>query len=204
MILDPKILSAFCAILLVLIAYIPYLVTIFRGTNKPHLFSWVIWMLVTAVVVAAQITGSAGWATLVTATTFFLCAAISWLAFRQGEKHITRSDWVMLVASLSAIPVWIMTSDPFWSVVIVTAINAAAYVPTFRKAWHKPFEEHILMYAINIPRHMLTIVATGVYSWTNVMYPASVVLACIVLFGGIQYRRVTLGRTPDADQIPPG
>jgi hypothetical protein len=87
---------------------------------------------------------------------------------------------------------WIMTSDPLWSVVIVTIINAAAYIPTFRKAWVRPFEEHILMYAINIPRHMLTIAATQVYSFTNLLYPASVVLACILLFGGIQYRRLTI------------
>ncbi len=189
---DPKILLACAAIFLVMLSYLPYLLAIYRGTNRPHLFSWLIWTLVTVVVVAAQISGNAGPATLVTAMTCFLCALITFLAFRQGEKNITLSDWVMLIGSLSAIPVWIMTSDPLWSVVIVTIINAVAYIPTFRKAWVKPFEEHILMYAINIPRHMLTIAATQVYSFTNILYPASVVLACILLFGGIQYRRLTI------------
>ena len=202
---DPKILIACAAIFLVMLSYLPYLVAIFRGTNKPHLFSWVIWALVTAVVVTAQIAEHAGPATLITATTFVLCSIIAWLAFRQGEKHITISDWVMLVLSLTAIPVWIMTSDPFWSVVIVTAINTAAYYPTFRKAWRKPFEEHILMYAINIPRHMLTIAATTTYSWTTLMYPASVVLVCILLFGSLQYRRLQLGRPcePEGPEVEP-
>lgn len=189
---DPKILLACAAIFLVMLSYLPYLLAIYRGTNKPHLFSWLIWTLVTVVVVAAQLSGNAGPATLVTAMTCFLCALITFLAFRQGEKNITLTDWIMLIGSLSAIPVWIMTSDPLWSVVIVTVINAAAYIPTFRKAWIRPFEEHILMYAINIPRHMLTIAATQVYSFTNLLYPASVVLACILLFGGIQYRRLTI------------
>ncbi len=191
---DPKILLATAAIFLVMLSYLPYLVAIFRGSNKPHMFSWLIWMLVTIVVTAAQLHEGAGPATLITATTCILCTLITWLAWRQGEKNLTRSDGVMLLVSLAAIPVWIWTSDPFWSVVIVTAINTAAYYPTFRKAWDKPFEEHILMYAINIPRHMLTIAATEVYSLTNIMYPASVVLACILLFGGIQYRRVTIDR----------
>ncbi len=189
---DPKILLACAAIFLVMLSYLPYLLAIYRGTNKPHLFSWLIWTLVTVVVVAAQLSGNAGPATLVTAMTCFLCALITFLAFRQGEKNITLTDWIMLIGSLSAIPVWIMTSDPLWSVVIVTIINAVAYIPTFRKAWIRPFEEHILMYAINIPRHMLTIAATQVYSFTNLLYPASVVLACILLFGGIQYRRLTI------------
>jgi hypothetical protein len=189
---DPKILLACAAIFLVMLSYLPYLLAIYRGTNKPHLFSWLIWTLVTVVVVAAQLSGNAGPATLVTAMTCFLCALITFLAFRQGEKNITLTDWIMLIGSLSAIPMWIMTSDPLWSVVIVTIINAAAYIPTFRKAWVRPFEEHILMYAINIPRHMLTIAATQVYSFTNLLYPASVVLACILLFGGIQYRRLTI------------
>jgi hypothetical protein len=189
---DPKILLACAAIFLVMLSYLPYLLAIYRGTNKPHLFSWLIWTLVTVVVVAAQLSGNAGPATLVTAMTCFLCALITFLAFRQGEKNITLTDWIMLIGSLSAIPMWIMTSDPLWSVVIVTIINAAAYIPTFRKAWVRPFEEHILMYAINIPRHMLTIAATQVYSFTNLLYPTSVVLACILLFGGIQYRRLTI------------
>jgi hypothetical protein len=189
---DPKILLACAAIFLVMLSYLPYLLAIYRGTNKPHLFSWLIWTLVTVFVVAAQLSGNAGPATLVTAMTCFLCALITFLAFRQGEKNITLTDWIMLIGSLSAIPMWIMTSDPLWSVVIVTIINAAAYIPTFRKAWVRPFEEHILMYAINIPRHMLTIAATQVYSFTNLLYPASVVLACILLFGGIQYRRLTI------------
>lgn len=189
---DPKILLACAAIFLVMLSYLPYLLAIYRGTNKPHLFSWLIWTLVTVFVVAAQLSGNAGPATLVTAMTCFLCALITFLAFRQGEKNITLTDWIMLIGSLSAIPMWIMTSDPLWSVVIVTIINAAAYIPTFRKAWVRPFEEHILMYAINIPRHMLTIAATQVYSFTNLLYPTSVVLACILLFGGIQYRRLTI------------
>lgn len=196
---DTKILMACAAIFLVTLSYLPYLLAIYRGTNRPHLFSWLIWTLVTIVVVAAQLSGNAGPATLVTATTCFLCALITYLAFKQGEKNITFSDWVMLGASLTAIPVWIMTSDPFWSVVIVTAINTAAYIPTFRKAWRKPFEEHILMYAINIPRHMLTIAATQVYSFTNLLYPVSVVLACILLFGSLQYRRYQLGHPTDPE-----
>jgi len=48
------------------------------------------------------------------------------------------ADWYFFLAALAAIPLWLLTRTPLYSVVVVTVIDALAYVPTFRKSWHRP------------------------------------------------------------------
>ncbi|MFC7321666.1 hypothetical protein [Halobacillus campisalis] len=48
------------AIILTLIGFYPYIRDILRGTIKPHVFSWVIWSVVTLVVYFAQVQDGGG------------------------------------------------------------------------------------------------------------------------------------------------
>ncbi|MBF0471260.1 MAG: hypothetical protein HQL48_07770, partial [Gammaproteobacteria bacterium] len=48
------------AIGLTLFGFVPYIRGILRGTVKPHVFSWVIWGISTAVVFFAQVVGHGG------------------------------------------------------------------------------------------------------------------------------------------------
>ena len=48
------------AIILTLVAFIPYIRSIQSGKTKPHVFSWIIWASVTFIVFLAQLSDSAG------------------------------------------------------------------------------------------------------------------------------------------------
>jgi len=50
----------FIAISLGIIAYIPYLISIFKRETKPHLLTWIIWGVLTAIAFAGQITYNGG------------------------------------------------------------------------------------------------------------------------------------------------
>lgn len=194
MIVDYKIAFASLAILLTIIGYIPYLWGIIKGSNKPHIFTWIIWVIVAAIAFFAQLSVNAGPGTWVTAFIGFMCLLVSLLALKSGTKNITPSDIIMFIGALASIPVWMLTKDPLWSVIIVTAINSMAFYPTFRKTWAKPYEEHIAIYALNIPRQALTIAALTQYSVTTVLFPASIIVMCLLFFGTIMYRRKTSKR----------
>ncbi len=190
---DPKIFFAAIALVLTVISFGPYIRGIYQGKNRPHIFSWVIWLLVAGVVGVAQVTENAGPAAWVTILVFILCVVTVALSWKSGERSGTKSDWVMFIAGLVSIPLWILTDDPLWSVVIVTLINSSAYYPTLRKSWFTPFEEQIAIYAINIPRHFITIAAIKEYSVVNMLYPVSMILMCVLLCGAVLYRRKTAG-----------
>lgn len=168
---DYKIALGFIAAVLTIIAHIPYIVSILRGNTKPHMFTWIIWTLLTVIVVLAQIVGGAGPGAWSTAAVLLPCLIIAVLAIRQGEKNITRADWVMFVMGLAAIPVWLLTSNPLFAVLMVVVIDVLAFGPTFRKAWHRPHEEHSSMYGINIIRHAIAIAALTVYTPVTALYP---------------------------------
>lgn len=190
--MDYKIILGLIAVAMTIWAHIPYFLDTIKGINKPHVFTWIIWSLLTCVAFAAQVAGGGGAGTWVTGATGLICIAITVAAFRVGERHITRSDWIMFVAGLSAIPVWMATDDPFLAVIIVTVIDVSAVYPTFRKSWIKPWEENSFMYGFNIPRHICSIAALQVLSPVTALYPVGLLLMNVVMFAMLKARRKTL------------
>ena len=55
-----KIAASALATILALIAYVPYLIDMFRGKNRPHLYTWISIFLITAIVAYIQLKGGAG------------------------------------------------------------------------------------------------------------------------------------------------
>ncbi len=154
---------------------VPYMWTLHTGKTKPHMFSWIIWTLLSSIVSAGQFAGGAGagaWAAGFTA----LCSVlIVFQSLKHGEKNITRSDWIFFIAALSGIPLWMITSDPLYSIILVTVINVAAYGPTVRKSWDKPYQENALSYGMASFKHIATLFAIEKMSVLNCLFPVMMV-----------------------------
>lgn len=186
---DYKFWLAGLAIILTFYAYIPYLVGIFKGKTKPHLFTWLIWSTVTLIAVVVQVLeggGMGAWPTIAAAIT---CFFVTLLAFKFGSKDIKKIDYIFLLASLSAIPLWLITNNPAYSAVLVTIIEIVAAFPTIRKSWNKPEEEVTSTYGINTFRYFLSILALATFSVSTVAYPIGMVfmnglIFCILLIRG--------------------
>lgn len=75
-------------------------------------------------------------------------------AYRKRPKTpIARSDRAFLVAALSALPVWFVTSDPLWAVVTLTIVDLFGFGPTARRAHSRPHEERITFFALATARN---------------------------------------------------
>lgn len=175
--------------LLALVSAIIYLVSILRGHTKPHVFTWVIWSLLTSIAFVIQYVegaGSGSWATGVAAV---FCIITTLSCYWKGEKRITRFDWAVFVLSTTAIPLWLVTKNPTWSIILVTAIDVAAYLPTIRKSWSKPYEEMTFTTNISTAKHIVSLMAMEQFKLTTVLYPAALIVANMVLVGAIYLRR---------------
>ena len=169
--------------------HLPYIRGIVKGDTKPHIFTWVIWIVMTAIAFAAQITKGAGPGAWATGVNVILAIIITLLAFRTSDKNITRADWIMFISGIMAIPVWAMTKDPLWSMIIVTIIDALAFGPTIRKSWYRPYEEVAFMYGLNIFRHAITLLALASVNATTAMYPIMLFVMNSLSFAIIMGRR---------------
>lgn len=180
------------ALAFMLMGMVPYLWGLWQGQIKPHLFTWIIWTLMTIIVAGGQVTAGAGagaWPALVTAV---YCIIVLVASISKSDKDITRSDWYFLVVGLSAIPVWLFTSDPTWAVVLVTLANVVAYGPTIRKSWPRPWEEALLTYLSNIGKHAATLMAISQYNIATVFFPGLLLLVNIAIVGLLAGRRMYL------------
>lgn len=159
----------------VLISRLFYFNGIFRHGAKPHAFSWLIWGTISAVGFAAQVAEGAGpgsWARGFSCATCFLLVGIG---YTRGDRSYTRSDWITLIVSLLAIPLWIITNTPLWSVILVCIIDTVGFLPTIRKSWLQPWEEPASGYGFFTVGAFLSLFAIEHYTPATWLYPVLMV-----------------------------
>lgn len=181
------------AIALTFVAFVPYIRAIVSGTTKPHVFSWVIWGATTFVVFLAQLEGKGGvgaWPIGVSGSITMLIAFLAYL--KRADITITKTDWLFFVSALSSLPLWYLTSDPLWAVVILTTVDVLGFGPTVRKAYSFPHSESLPFFALFAARNILVILALENYSVTTVLFPAVIAVACMSLMAMVTYRRRAL------------
>lgn len=193
-----ELLSA-AAMVLTLAAFLPYIRDILQGRVRPHVFSWVIWALTTFVVFFAQLQaqgGAGAWAIGVSASITTLIAVLAFL--QRADVTITRTDRLFFAAALASLPLWYLTADPLWAVVLLTVIDLLGFAPTLRKAWAAPHSESLLFFGLFLVRNLLVVLALERYSPTTWLFPVAVALACALLMVVIALRRRVVAAAGEA------
>lgn len=185
------------ATILALYSYIPYFRNIFANRTKPHAFSWLVWFLLTAIAFVAQVRDNGEAGAWVTGFTAIVALVIFITAITQGEKNITKSDWLCLIGSFLAMGLWAITNSPLTAVILITMIDALGFAPTFRKAFHKPQEETLITFALSAVKFVIAITALSNYSAITVLYPASLVIMNGLFVVMLIIRRKQLGITKE-------
>ena len=178
------------AIALTFAAFIPYIRAIYGGTVRPHVCSWIIWGTTTLAVFLAQLEDQGGvgaWPIGMSATITLSIAVLAYL--KRADVTVTRTDWLFLVLALSSLPLWRLTSDPLWAVIILTTVDVLGFGPTIRKAYEFPRSESLPFFVLFALRNGLVIMALEHYSATTVLFPAVVGLACLSLIALVVIRR---------------
>lgn len=183
------------AIALTILAFFPYIRSILKGETKPHVFSWVIWGSTTFIVCLAQLAdegGAGAWPIGVSGIITLYVAILAYL--KKSDSSITKTDWLFFILAMASLPVWYLTSNPLWAVVILTTADVLGFGPTFRKAYIRPFEEQLMFFVIMTIRNLISITALEHYSLTTVLFPAVIATACLIFIPMVIFRRRTLTR----------
>lgn len=162
------------AITMSFISYIPYIRDIVKGKTKPHAFTWLIWTILSTVGFAAQISDNAGPGAYMNLVNITIGIYIIFVGFKY-KSNIVKSDYISLIVSLLTIPLWIITKNPFWSIILIIIIDIFAFIPTVRKSLINPHSETIETYFINSFKHLLSISALTRYTPITSLYPSYLV-----------------------------
>jgi len=177
------------AVIIGIVGYIPYFRDMIAHKTKPHAFTWFIWTVLTGIAFFAQVHDGGGPGAWVTGVTTLISIIITVVAFRVGRQNIVRVDWYFLAGALAALAVWAITDDPVWSVILITIIDAIAFVPTFRKSYHKPYEETLFTFTMSGLKYIFGIAALSVFTVTTVLYPLSLVITNMLFVAMLVMRR---------------
>ncbi|MCY1297634.1 hypothetical protein D9M68_663500 [compost metagenome] len=178
------------SLLVTLVQYIPYCRSIYRKQLRPHVFSYLIWGVSAGIVAVAQWSAEAGPGAWAMALVALLCFLVVGLSYRTGTRYISGGDWIAFIVAMLAIPIWVLTDNPLYAVVVVTLIDIAAFYMTMRKAIISPNEESIGFYVLATLQYALSMLAIESYNPTTLLNPLVLALTSSLLIGIMAWRRL--------------
>ncbi|HAJ90173.1 MAG TPA: hypothetical protein DCM27_04045 [Rhodospirillaceae bacterium] len=171
-----------------------YIHSTLKGKTTPHLYTWLVFSILTWIAFAAQLSDNAGPGAWVMGITAFFCTFIALLSLKYGEQNITKSDRLALAASLSAILPWLMMEDPLVSVIMISMIDAVAMYPTIRKSWHKPHNEKLTSFNIGSLKNTISLFALTNVTLVTTLYSVSIIAVNCIFVCICLYRRRVLAK----------
>ena len=185
------------AAVILFISYGPYLYGLIKGRVKPHIFTWGIWGLMMSISFFAQISDGAGagaWVTGLGALITLSIALIGYLKHIENLHDITKLDTFSILSCFLVLPIWYFTGSALVAAVSVAAIDAIAYIPTFRKGYRQPYKESIPTYLIGSVSFYLSVMALGKYSVITMAYPMTFATMNLLLCIFLLWRRSVTDR----------
>lgn len=170
-------------------SHVPYLIGVIKGTAKPHAFSWGLWALQNGITFFAQITAGGGPGAWAAGFTFISCMLITLGGLKSISTYIRPIDYICLVLSLIAIPLWGLFDDPVYAIILVTMSNILAFIPTWRKAWIHPHQEVLQTYAWGIAKSFFAALGMENINTTTLLYPIFASFLNLVMVTLLLYRR---------------
>jgi hypothetical protein len=175
-------------------AYVPYFRDIYRGTTKPHPFTWLLFGLLNGIVFFGQSVSQAGPGAWITGLTSIASFTLAIVGLRTGKKYIAVIDYVCLAGALLGVVLWVITKEPLAAIVVVTITDAVAFVPTVRKAYLQPDTETASTYLLGTVKYVLGIIALQSITLTTALFPTSIsilntLFICMVLIRRRQLKK---------------
>ena len=184
---------SFIAIVLTFVSFYPYVRSIQKGETKPHYFSWIIWGLTTTLSSFTQLADDGGVGAYSVFVAGIICFYIAYLAYRQKRDYVIEmSDWIVFYVALGSLVVWYVTSTPLWTALILTMVDGIGFIPTFKKSYAYPWEEHIGFYLLVSVKNLFAIVAMENYSITTTLFLWVITLLGILFIFFLLWRRKIL------------
>ncbi len=171
--MDFKLFFGIASTILASICFLPYLQDIFKKQTEPHMYSWLVWTILQAVGVAAQLRDGAGYGAWALAVGAFFCFIIFLLSFKYGTNNISKFDLFCLISAVGAIAIYFFIDNPVWATIVVAIVDFAGFLPTFRKGFQEPFTETASTFIMSGIANVLSIIALQHYSVTTVFYIGS-------------------------------
>lgn len=167
---NPQILGT-VALIIQLIANIPYIWGIVRGGVRPNRVSFFIFALLAIIGFISQDASGATYSNLLTLGVAFNTSVIFLLSLWRGSGGKDRFDLICLLLAIFGIVGWRVTGNPLVATIFVVLADFMGMVPTFKKTYIKPDSEGGLAWGIVTIAAVFSLIASGGKEFSIYLYP---------------------------------
>lgn len=156
--------------LISLYGYVVYGVETRRRTLRPRAATWLIWAIIGTCVSALQLEHGAGIGaavTIIAAGANYILAGMAWY---YGHRTIHPIDIVSSLAALGVFILWATAGDTV-TVAVATVAYLFGFMPTFERAYRKPYSENMAPFVANILKYALSLLTIGQLNIETTLYP---------------------------------
>ena len=168
------------------------------GRTKPNRVSWFLWALAPLVSFGAAFSVDADiWASVRVLVGGVASGVIFLDSFFNRESYwkLTWFDWFCGGLSLTALLFWQLASSPLIAVLLATAANTFASIPTFIKAWNFPETETRLIFVNRFLSTVLIIPAIPVWNIANSAFQIGLMLTTGVMLVAVYRKDLGIKKT---------
>lgn len=166
-------LEVFITLIIVAISlygYVVYGIETKRKVLRPRAATWLIWAILGTCVSYLQLKHGAGLGavvTIVAAGSNYILAGMAW---HYGHKNIHPIDILSCLAGVGVTVLWVTASDNV-TTVFATMAYLFGFLPTYERAWRKPYDENIVPFVTNTLKYTLSLLVIGNFVIETALYP---------------------------------
>ncbi len=179
-------------------AFLPYLRDVVRGTTRPHRGTWLIWCLLSMIVLASQRADGGRWSLLLVAVQCLGTVVTLVLAMPRGVGGAARADLALLAVAWVGVAGWYLAGDPTIATAGVVVADTAAVVMMLPKTYRDPHSETLSAYWLSTASVLFAAASVGSLNASLLLYPAYLTVADSIVIGIIMLRRRQLETTSPA------
>ncbi len=173
-----------------LYGYIVYGLETKRRALRPRAATWLIWAILSSCVAYLQLKHGAGLGAAVTIVAAGANYVLAVMAWRYGHKRIHPIDILSSLAAVGVLVLWATASDEV-TTVFATLTYLFGFLPTYERAWRKPYDENITPFVTNTLKYSLSLLVLGNVVIETALYPAILAIFNAVFLLMVLTRRRT-------------
>ena len=172
--------------IIALLGFVPYALSVLRGTTQPSIASWIIWAALGTVTSASYFYSASISSWWVTGSYAIGPCVILFLSLRVGKFTWDKLDSVYMLFALLGLVWWWISGVATTAQAVSVCIDLLGAVPTLRKCWSNPDSEDPVAWWVFFAAGVVNLFAVERWSFASGLYPvytlgiAAAMLFCLV------------------------
>lgn len=177
-----KIILGIIAGIIALLAYIVYIISIFKGGSKPNRATWWIWAFMGLILALSYDLSGASNTVWVPYVEFLGPFSIALLSLKYGEGGLgNKTDLICLLGAIVSIILWVIFNNPVIALVTNLAIDSFAIVPTIKKSYLRPEGEDFWAWFGTGLADTLNLFAVERFTFAILVYPIYMLVSDLII-----------------------